>query len=146
MSVLPRPLAVLGLAGVLPQAACLAACLFAPDSRWFALAAGCCYAAVILSFLGGMWWMLGLVTGRSDAGIYIVAVVPSLVGWAALLPWCFGWPWPQSSLVYLAVCLFASPLVDWRVMAGTSLPRQWLTLRVVMATGLGLTTGALALV
>jgi hypothetical protein len=67
---------------------------------------------VILSFLGGLWWMAALVGKETNAGSYVVAVVPSLAGWGAMLPWCFGWPWPAPSLIVLGVFLLASPLVD----------------------------------
>ncbi|MBC2662970.1 DUF3429 domain-containing protein [Novosphingobium flavum] len=142
---LPRPVVALGLAGILPQAACLFIALTAPAERWFVLAAGCCYAAVILSFLGGMWWMAGLLTGRTSTDFYAIAVMPSLIGWAALLPWCFGWRWPGPALVVLGACLLASPLVDRWMAARLDLPPSWLRLRVAMASGLGLTTLGLGL-
>ena len=142
---LPRPVVVLGLAGIAPQVFCAAKALTVPDDRWFALAAGCCYAALILSFLGGLWWMAGLLSGRTDAGLYALAVAPSLVAWLALLPWCFGWEWPGPSLIVLGAALLASPLVDRRLARTVPLPEGWLGLRAVMATGLGLSTLALAL-
>ncbi|MBB3955723.1 DUF3429 domain-containing protein [Novosphingobium sediminicola] len=143
---LPPSLTMLGLAGIAPQAICVLAALFVPDWRWFAIAAGCCYAAVILSFLGGMWWMAALIGNRRDSVSFLVAVMPSLIGWGAMLPWCFGWRWPGPSLLVLAACLPASPLVDYKLKACAQLPLAWLRLRVVMAGGLGLTTLALALI
>ena len=141
---LPRPVIWFGLAGILPQAGALLIAVNAPEDRWFALAAGCCYAAIILSFLGGMWWMAGLLAGRRSADFYAVAVLPSLIGWAALLPWCFGWRWPGPSLLVLGTVLLASPLVDRYLAPSLNLPPAWLRLRVAMATGLGLATLALA--
>ena len=114
--------------------------------RWFALAAGCCYAAVILSFLGGLWWMAGLLSGRTGEGFYALAVAPSLIAWAALLPWCFGWSWPGPSLLVLGGSLLASPLVDRQLARTMTLPADWLRLRMVLAGGLGLSTMALAMV
>jgi hypothetical protein len=142
---LPIPLIALGLAGITPQAICLGTAMAWPDFRWFALSAGCCYAAVILSFLGGLWWMAALVGKEQNAASYIVAVVPSLVGWGAMLPWCFGWAWPAPSLIVLGFCLLASPLVDRALPSAPSLPPVWLRLRVAMASGLGIITLALAL-
>ncbi|MBC2668113.1 DUF3429 domain-containing protein [Novosphingobium piscinae] len=142
---LPRPVVALGLAGILPQAACVAIVLNAPEDRWFALAAGCFYAAVILSFLGGMWWMAGLLSGRTSPDFYALAVAPSLIGWGALLPWCFGWRWPGPALLVLAAVLLASPLVDRWLASSLTLPPAWLRLRLAMATGLGLSTLALGL-
>lgn len=143
---LPRPVVWLGLAGILPQAGCLLIALNSAEDRWFALAAGCCYAAVILSFLGGMWWMAGLLGGRRSADFYALAAMPSLIGWGAMLPWCFGWRWPGPSLVVLGLVLLASPIVDWRLAVSPDLPPGWLRLRMGMATGLGLATLALTLV
>jgi len=145
-SALAPPMMTLGLAGIVPQALCLVAVVAIPSARWFAVAAGCCYAAVILSFLGGLWWMAALIGGRRDPGSYLLAVMPSLVGWAALLPWCFGWRWPTPSLIVLAACLVASPLVDRALPSAASLPPAWLRLRGVMAGGLGIMTLALAFV
>ncbi|WP_347302493.1 DUF3429 domain-containing protein [Croceibacterium sp. TMG7-5b_MA50] len=141
---LPRPPVLLGLAGILPQAALLLVTLVLPLWRWAAVAAGCFYAAIILSFLGGMWWMLGLLTGRRDWGIYLLAVVPSLIGWAALLPGLPGWSGPAPSLTVLGFCLLASPLIDRALNRDATLPADWLRLRRAMSTGLGLTTLGLA--
>ena len=145
LQTLPRPLVVLGLAGLLPQAFCL---VMAMDSanHYFAIAAACCYAAVILSFLGGMWWMAGALGGLREPGVYILAVMPSLAAWAALLPWCVGWTWPGPSLALLGVLLLISPLADAALSSRMALPAGWLRLRMVMAGGLGLLTLAIAAV
>ena len=145
LQTLPRPLVVLGLAGLLPQAFCL---VMAMDSanHYFAIAAACCYAAVILSFLGGMWWMAGALGGLREPDVYILAVMPSLAAWAALLPWCVGWTWPGPSLALLGVLLLMSPLADAALSSRMALPAGWLRLRMVMAGGLGLLTLAIAAV
>ncbi|PLK25726.1 DUF3429 domain-containing protein [Novosphingobium sp. TH158] len=143
-STLPRPLVVFGLAGLLPQAGCLALMLVWPDARWFTMAAACFYAAIILSFLGGMWWMAGLMAGRKEPAAYLLAVVASLSGWAGLLPWALGWSWPAPSLGVLGLLLLASPLVDGFLARDIALPPAWLRLRVAMASGLGLLTLAVA--
>jgi hypothetical protein len=142
---LPRPLVVLGLAGLLPQAFCL---VLALDSagHYFAIAAACCYAATILSFLGGMWWMAGALSGLREPWVYGMAVMPSLAGWVALLPWCVGWTWPGPSLVLLGLLLLASPLADASLASIVPLPVGWLRLRCAMAGGLGLLTWAIAAV
>jgi hypothetical protein len=142
---LPRPVTVLGLAGIVPQALCLAAALLLPDWRWVALAAGCFYAALIFSFLGGLWWMVALTNRAADFGAYLAGVLPSLAGWAALLPWCLGWAWPGPSLALLGLAILASPLVDRRMARRFTLPPGWIALRTRMATGLGLLTLALGL-
>ncbi|KHK91475.1 DUF3429 domain-containing protein [Novosphingobium malaysiense] len=142
---LPRPVIVLGLSGIVPQALCLGGALISSDWHWIALAAGCFYAALILSFLGGMWWMQALERSALDWGPYILAVIPSLAGWAALLPWCLGWIWPAPSLFVLALLLAASPLVDRTLARRFAASPAWLALRWRMAMGLGALTLALGL-
>ena len=143
-SALPRPPVWLGLAGLLPQAACLTLALMPGPYRWAGLAAGCFYAAIILSFLGGMWWMAALGSRERSFGIYGVAVIASLAGWLALLPWVFGWAWPAPSLTALGVLLLLSPLADLMIARDIAPPPGWLRLRIIMAGGLGLLTLALA--
>ena len=137
---LPRPLVAFGLGGLLPQAICLALVVQGGPERWIALAAACFYAAIILSFLGGMWWMAGLLSGLRAGWVYGLAIVPSLIGWAALLPWSAGWNWPGPSLVVLALALLASPLVDRTLARHVAFPAGWLRLRVLMTSGLGFLT------
>ena len=137
---LARPIVVFGLAGLLPQATCLMLVIQGGPERWIALAAACFYAALILSFVGGMWWMAGLLSGLRTGWVYGLAVVPSLIGLAALLPWCLGWAWPGPSLVALALALFASSLVDRSLARHVTFPAGWLRLRLIMTGGLGLLT------
>ena len=146
LRMLPPPLLWLGLAGLLPQLACFILACGYGELRWFAVAAACCYAAVILSFLGGMWWMAGLLAGLRKPWVYVTAVLPSLGAWAALLPWCIGWRWPGPSLVALGLGLLASPLVDGALARRMTLPPGWLRLRGILASGLGALTLAIAAV
>lgn len=143
---LPRPMVVLGLAGLAPQALCLLLVAFSQSYRWAALAAACFYAAVILSFLGGLWWMAALQAGERRASVYLLAVVPSLAAWAALLPWVVGATWPVPSLFALGGMLLVSPLADRTLARSIKFPAGWLKLRTTMASGLGLLTLAIALV
>lgn len=141
---LARPMVLLGLAGILPQAVCLWLVVGGGPLGWSALAAGCFYAALIASFLGGLWWMAALLGGVRRTDVYVVAVIPSLAAWAALLPWTVGWAWPGPSLGALGLLLLASPLVDRWLGRTIALPAGWLALRMAMATGLGGLTLALA--
>jgi hypothetical protein len=75
------------------------------------------YAAVILSFLGGLWWMAALLSDLRDPIPYVVAVLPSLIGWGAML-------WPAGGLWLVALCLLASPLVDISLSRRIALPRD----------------------
>ena len=79
------PLArLLGFAGLLPQLACALAKWFGSEEwRWTALAMGWAYAALIFSFLGGLWW--GLATAALARGaqvphwLWLAAIAPSLL-------------------------------------------------------------------
>ncbi len=141
---LSRPLVFLGLAGWAPQAICLLMALRPGAYQDAALSAGCLYAAIILSFLGGLWWMAGLLTQEKRAWLYLLAVAPSLGGWAAVLPLAFGGIWPGPSLIALGLMLLASPLADLLIARHIVFPAGWLRLRLAMATGLGLLTLVLA--
>ena len=134
---LPRPLIGFGLAGLLPQAICLTLVLSGGPERWFALAAACFYAALILSFLGGLWWMAALLSGLRASWVYGLAITPSLIGLAALLPWSLGWSWPGPSLAVLGLALLVSPMVDRTLAKYVAFPAGWLQLRMIMAGLLG---------
>jgi len=141
---LPRAAVTLGLAGVIPQAICVAFALSGGPMQDVAVAAGCGYAGIILSFLGGCWWMAALLARRTDTWIYVVAVSYSLLGWALLLPASIGWHWTSKCLVLQAVLLLASPLVDHALASRVALPVGWHRLRWMMAGGLGSLTLLLA--
>lgn len=81
---LPPALLALGWCGVLPFAAVLVLALLAPSWRMLAQSAFIAYGAVILSFLGGARWGSGLMMDTA-ALRYVEAVLPSLIGFAALL-------------------------------------------------------------
>ncbi|GAA5048582.1 hypothetical protein GCM10023208_05900 [Erythrobacter westpacificensis] len=143
MRTMPPAARFLGFAGLLPQLACLAAAWFGgPEWRWSALAIGWGYAALILSFLGGLWW--GLAAGSPDEGrrapawLWLAAVVPSLLALATYLPWVLGARWPGPSLYVLGAAIILSVLVDMRLV--TIRPGWWLSLRVPLSLGLGVAT------
>ena len=100
-----------------------------PEIRPFAAAALSAYAAVIVSFLGGIHWGIGFRDGTPR--LFIWGVVPSLVAAAALLlP-------PPHGLVVHGLMLLLCLAVDWRVYPAHAL-QAWLPLRwrlsVVAAT------------
>ncbi len=138
---LPRSLTLLGIAGWAPQILCLVVAHWFAPYHSAALSAGCLYAAIILSFLGGLWWMSGLQAGK--AWILALAVVPSLFAWAAILPVAFGGNWPVPSSVALGLGLLASPFADRAISRQVPVPPDWLRLRMRLSAGLGLLTLAI---
>lgn len=126
---------MLGLAGLLPFWALAIGLVFAPVAGWtaaqlaFALST---YGAVIVSFLGGIRWGLATAAERGAAAAqYGLAVVPSLLAWAALaLP-------PVPSLAALgAVALALGPLDRPLVAAGLA-PAWFGRLRLMLSIGAG---------
>lgn len=124
----------LGYAGLLPQVAALLAVFKGGEWAWTALALAYAYAALIFSFLGGIWWGIGIARPESPRWIFLVGVCPSLIGLGLWWPWMAGWTWPGPELIVLGVCLAASPLVDTAI--GLK-PDGWLALRRNLSIGLG---------
>ena len=101
---------ILGIAGALPFVA-LAALLWwqADGQNTLALTALTGYGAVILSFLGGIHWGLALRNAEADGRDFIISVIPSLLGWVALLL-------PATpALAVLAACFLGQLALDWRL-------------------------------
>lgn len=143
---LPR---MLGLAGLLPQCACLLMLQLGPPVwRDAALLIGFAYAAVIFAFLGGTWWGIAAAAPAAErrqslGWLWVAAILPSLIGLVLFLPWVFGWTWPEPSLAMLGGAILLSPAVDARL--GPLAPRWWMSLRVPLSLGLGVATVLLAL-
>ncbi|RGP40797.1 hypothetical protein BPTFM16_01088 [Altererythrobacter insulae] len=128
---------LLGYAGLLPQIIAVALVWQGGEWGYVALAGGFGYAALIYSFLGGVWWGQAIGAGRADANVYLVAVLPSLLALALFLPWTFGWEWPGPALLYLGALIAISPMVDkWLGLASA----DFLQLRWHLSLGLGLLT------
>ncbi|WP_271078592.1 DUF3429 domain-containing protein [Aurantiacibacter sp. MUD61] len=148
MSHTPTLARTLGFAGILPQLACALAAWFGPDEwLWTALAIGWAYAALIFSFLGGLWWGMAAASPdearRAPAWLWVASVAPSLIALATYIPWVVGETWPGPSLTFLAIGITLSPLVDMRLV--TLRPSWWMGLRLPLSLGLGASTFALAL-
>jgi Protein of unknown function (DUF3429) len=93
-------------AGAIPFIACSAALWFAPNQyRSFTVGILTTYAAVILSFLGGIQWGMAVnlidTAPKSARNIFLLSVVPSLLAWAMLLL-----PEPKTRIL-VAIFLFA---------------------------------------
>ena len=93
-------------AGAIPFIACSAVLWLAPNQyRAFTVNILTAYAAVILSFLGGIQWGMAVnligTAPTSARNIFFLSVVPSLLAWGMLLL-----PAPRSRLL-VAIFLFA---------------------------------------
>ena len=104
-SLLPRGMLALGWSGVLPFALAVTAAFVLPGWAGFAAAVFVSYGAVILSFLGGARWGRAL-AGDVGPGRFVEAVLPSLIGFAALL---------LLHTVWLALSILAVGFAIWLV-------------------------------
>ena len=136
------PLArLLGLSGLLPQLGAVALLLSGdPQSRFSALAIAYAYAAIILSFLGGLWWGLAARSESPPRWLWFASVAPSLIALGTAWPWMVGLRWPGPSLVVLGISLIAALLVDRALVRAGIAPYGWMTLRVPLSLGLGVLT------
>ncbi len=138
ISTIPMPARLLGFAGILPQLIAALAIVFGGDAyRFAALAIAFAYASLILSFLGGVWWGLAARAPNAPAWFWVAAVIPSLAGLGAFLPWVFAGDWPGPSLILLGVALVAALLVDRRLVRDGLAPHWWIGLRTPLSIGLG---------
>jgi hypothetical protein len=128
----PGPL-VLGLGGLIPFWGLAVALALgggfgvAPALLDAALAT---YAAIIVSFLGGIRWGFA-VRDRAGAGAYALAIVPSLVAWALLAA---PEPWRLAGLGLFALAL--GP-IDLALVRAGSAPSWFGRLRLILSTGAG---------
>lgn len=113
----------LGYSGLLPfVAGAVLVWLVRADVHAYAALALSIYAAVILSFLGGIHWGLAMRQAKPPASALIWGVLTPLVAWpAALMP-------PHAALVVLGLMFIACYLVD-RHLYPVQGVAGWLTLR-----------------
>jgi hypothetical protein len=130
----PTPAAqTLGYAGLIPFVGTAVASLLVPTVyREVAAAALLTYAAVIVSFLGGIHWGMVMVGTASDDGAsgsptarLIWGVTPSLLAWAALLCPVHG------GLIVSAASLATAYLVDARMYPRVG-AQGWLPMRLTL--------------
>lgn len=126
---LPRLVARLGYAGLLPFVALAAAAWLAPVVYRAQAAFGLlAYGASIASFMGAIHWGLAMRGPQAlQPGPFVWGVFPSLVAWLALLL-----PLPQG-LLTLALLLGICLAVDWRSYPAYGLS-GWLTMRLHLTT------------
>jgi Protein of unknown function (DUF3429) len=134
---------LLGLSGLLPQVLAAALALHPPHAA-FAHFAAFLYAALILSFLGGLWWGIAAANRDAPRWLFLIAVVPSLIAFGAGLVWIVRTGSPALSLRIIGVGLLVSPTIDWLLHQRGLVPGRWLTMRVILSFGLGILTLAVA--
>ena len=134
---LPRPTLWLGLAGLLPFFGSALLAWTAPaEWRGVALYSLAAYGAVILSFLGAVHWGLALRAPAAEAAAMAprlgLGVVPSLVGWVALLlP-------PLPGLSLLALGILGTAAVETAAARRGLVPPAYLRLRWILSLGAAL--------
>ncbi len=132
---------ILGLAGLLPFVAqALFSWLSPPVELLGVLRSQAHYAAAILTFLGAIHWGVTLaspaIVDTPAATRLVWGVTPALYCWIVTL-------YPTDiALPMLFFGLLAALIVDLVLYRGTSVPRWFLTLRLVLSTGALASTGA----
>lgn len=121
--VLPLIARRLGVAGLVPfLAGALLVWLVHEEAHPYATLALASYAAVVMSFLGGIHWGLAFRHAEPPALWFAWGTVPSLVAWlAVMMP-------PSAGLVIDGVMLLACYAVDRRLYPAQGVA-HWLTLR-----------------
>ncbi|MBX2868540.1 MAG: DUF3429 domain-containing protein [Acidiferrobacterales bacterium] len=127
-AVIPVPALILGLAGLIPFVG-LAIFSISVDGliRSEVIFALIAYGAVILSFLGGVHWGVALgLPEHLNWPRLIVSVVPSLLGWTALLIADY------QAMTLLILSLIAMLVVDIAAARRAVFPRWYLRLRWIL--------------
>lgn len=92
------------------------------EAQYYATLLLSTYAALIVSFLGGIHWGLGFRQADASPQPFAWGVAPSLIAWVGVvMP-------PYAGLFVLGVALIACYLVDRKLYPGQGAAR-WLTLR-----------------
>lgn len=121
----------IGYAGLIPFVASLALCYLGdPPAQQFGIRALGAYAAVILSFIGGIHWGVATQNTADDtAGWYVGSVVPSLLGWVALLLR------PSATMAALLLCFLAWYVFERMMPVGRMFPVWFVRLRLRLTSG-----------
>ena len=129
---------LLGYAGLLPQAALLLLILGLHDPTGVVHGMAFFYAALILSFIGGIWWGFAMRRTTGQGPLTLLAIVPTLVTIVLVAMAVHGslrW-----AMVALASAIMLTLLVDRRLVATGEAPAGWMGLRVPLSLGLGTLT------
>jgi hypothetical protein len=131
---LPPVAIALGVAGLVPFMLLGLGAVGANADRAFGAAEALVgYGAVILAFLGGVHWgfTLGEAEDRSAVRARLaLGVLPSLVGWLAILCGIIGLP--VSSMVVLIAGFTGTLVVEFRAQKRDLLPAGYLALRTAL--------------
>ena len=139
----PLPARALTLAGLIPFLAPALIMILSTDDPVRRAQAGLAlivYAAVILSFLGGVRWGAEISAGRAGWAGLGASVLGALAGWGAVLYGVLG---ALSAPVFLVLAGALLLHGLWDMRAAGSLPawyrglRLWATAGAVLALGLG---------
>lgn len=133
----------LGFAGLLPQMAAAGVLLALRGGTrelvWPVVVFAVCYPAVILSFIGGIWWGAAMRRDVGQGPLVVLAVLPSLGAAAFLVLSTFGIA-PGWVLVANGSAIIATLLVERRLVSSGDAPEGWMRLRVPLSIGLGALT------
>ncbi len=130
---LPPFAIVLGAAGLLPFLVCsLGALSLSSDGSTRSLLALVAYGATILAFLGGVHWGFALdgsdmPSERVQRARFGLGVLPSLIGWAALLITFIGLP--TTGLLVLTAGFIATTVVEAQAARRGLMPQHYMWLR-----------------
>jgi hypothetical protein len=131
---------ILGYAGLLPQIAATAVTLLDSGSHVGPLFAFG-YAALILSFLGGIWWGFDMNRPLGRQGrLALVAVVPPILTACVILLAISRIVSARWGLVLLGSGVLLTLLVDRRLVQAGVAPAGWMAMRVPLSIGLGVLT------
>ncbi len=130
---LPPFAIMLGIAGLLPFVLCsLGALSLSSDGATRSLLALVAYGATILAFLGGVHWGFaldegGMASDRVQRLRFGLGVVPSLIGWAAMLVTFIGLP--TTGLLVLTAGFVATTAVEAQAARRHLVPQRYMWLR-----------------
>ncbi|MGI4793042.1 MAG: DUF3429 domain-containing protein [Janthinobacterium lividum] len=135
---LPSIALLLGIGGLIPFVVCsLGALANPPPNDELSLMALVAYGAVILAFLGGVHWGFGLEgSGTTTTSVqrarFGLGVLPSLLGWVALLLVFLGYG--RVALGLLVLGFFLTTMVEARASRAGHMPRGYMGLRWVLSS------------
>jgi len=143
-----RTARLLGAAGLLPQVAAVTVLAWVQyvgsirgvrSLAGIALSVAFLYPALILSFLGGMWWTIAMRRTEGQGRLAAVAVLPTLIAFAMFASMAVT-PRFDRLIMALGVAIMATLLVDGWLEASGEAPVGWLRLRAPLSLGLGALT------